>query len=145
MTITLEHKELLELHQHALNTYPKECCGFFYGEDIDGNRSISEVRAVVNNKSGDQRRRYEIDPLDYLKAEKYGLNRGITLLGIYHSHPDHPAKPSDHDLKGAVPFFSYLILSVGKDKVKDLTSWQLIGDQFVEEDVVIVNQVESLN
>lgn len=121
--------------QDAENAYPDECCGFFYGQE-HGNRFITEATPVKNNKEGDKRRRFEISPEDYLKAERYALTQNLKLLGVYHSHPDHPAKPSEHDLKQAVPYFSYLILSVRQGKVVDITSWQLAdhGD-FVEETI----------
>jgi proteasome lid subunit RPN8/RPN11 len=66
-------------------------------------------------------------------------------VGIYHSHPDHPAVPSEYDLKQAVPFFSYIILSVEKDEVKHITSWQLGKNQrFEEEDIVVENKIETI-
>jgi len=70
------------------------------------------------------------------------LEKEITLLGIYHSHPDHPAVPSKHDLKQAVPFFSYLILSTEQERVKKVTSWQLYHEQFEEEEIEIENKFE---
>ncbi len=65
-----------------------------------------------NHKEGDQRRRFEISDLDYMKAERHAAKEGLTLLGVYHSHPLHPAIPSEHDHTVAMPFFSYLIVSV---------------------------------
>ena len=79
-----------------------------------------------------------------MKAERYALENNTTLLGVYHSHPNHPAKPSVHDLKQAVPFFSYIILSVSETAVEDLTSWQLdTAGQFVQENVLKEN-IEKL-
>jgi proteasome lid subunit RPN8/RPN11 len=74
-----------------------------------------------------------VDPIDYLYAEKEAVNKGIGLLGIFHSHPDHPAVPSEHDLAAAHPFFSYTIVSVLAGKVGDIKSYQLQGDCFEEE------------
>ena len=139
-------KELVEqMMSHSLETYPYECCGFIFGEDhIDG-RKITEVHKASNSKEGDQRRRFEIDPLEYLKAERYALANDLTLVGIYHSHPDHPAVPSEHDLKQAVPFFSYIILSVEKDEVKNISSWQLDKNhRFKEENIVVENKIETI-
>jgi proteasome lid subunit RPN8/RPN11 len=71
-----------------------------------------------------------------MRAEKYALENNTTLLGVYHSHPDHPARPSEHDLNQAVPYFSYIIVSVREGKVADLTSWQLNeASQFEEESI----------
>ena len=133
MKLTI-HKEVIEtMHRHAESAFPNECCGFFYGND-NGERIVTLARPVKNSKEGDQRRRFEISAFDYMQAEKFASENDITLLGIYHSHPDHPAKPSEHDLKQAVPFFSYIIVSVMNGKVADTTSWQLNEEQkFVEE------------
>ena len=139
------NKDLMDkMADHALDSYPMECCGFVFGKDLPGERIITEVHTTPNNQQGDQRRRFEVDPRNYLKAERYALEKDITLLGIYHSHPDHPAVPSVHDLKQAVPFFSYLILSTEKEQVKKTTSWQLYHQQFEEEEIVIENKLETL-
>lgn len=116
------------MQEHAIQTYPNECCGFLYGEENNSTRKITIAREVKNSKAGNQKRRFEISGKDYLNAEKFALDNNQTLLGIYHSHPDHPAKPSAHDLKQALPFFSYIILSVVEGKVNGLTSWQLNGN-----------------
>ena len=85
--------------------FPNECCGFFFGKDGEI-RQIQEAQVVPNSQEGDQRRRFVISAHDYMKAEKYALKSGLELLGVYHSHPQHPAIPSIHDLKVAVPGFS---------------------------------------
>lgn len=145
LPITID-EQALEVIQNSLEkAYPNEGCGFLFGEENGLYRAIHLAVAVKNSKEGDQRRRFVISPRDYMEAEKFALKKGTTLLGIYHSHPDHPAKPSEHDLKQAVPFFSYVIVSVKKGKSADITSWQL-NDQgtFAQEE--IVNQsIESNN
>jgi len=144
MKIIFNKRLINQVKDHALETYPLECCGFMFGEDHVEGRTITEIRPATNSKEGDQRRRFEIDPLEYLKAERYALANELTLVGIYHSHPDHPAKPSEHDLRQAVPFFSYVILAVTKEAVENITSWQLDKNgQFEEEKVEIINQLET--
>ena len=125
-----------EMTEHAEETYPNECVGFLFGTE-EKERNILVIREVKNAKKGDQRRRFEVDPYDYLHAEKFAEKNGLLLLGLYHSHPDHPAIPSEHDLKQAVPYFSYIILSVQQGTAKDIRSWQLNMDtnQFEEEKV----------
>ena len=127
--------------------FPNEGCGFFYGtEENEGQlRHVLLAEAVVNSKEGDQRRRFEISPLDYMKAERKALELGLNLLGIYHSHPNHPAIPSIHDLKQAVPYFSYIILSVQEGQAAELTSWRLNEErgEFEAEDVKR-NNLEAL-
>ena len=134
-----------KMQNHALSAYPNECCGFFYGEENGDIRNLQQVHEVENSQTGNQRRRFEISAYHYLQAERFAEDQGLTLLGVYHSHPDHPAHPSKHDLKQAVPFFSYIILSVIEDQVKEGTSWQLEEEKFIEEEIIIENQIETLN
>lgn len=145
MKLLLSKSLMTEMKQHALDTYPMECCGFVFGHDQQEERVIVKVTPAENSQQGDQRRRFEINPRDYLQAERYALSHEVTLIGIYHSHPDHPAKPSEHDLIQAVPFFSYLILATEKEQVRNVTSWQLYHHKFEEEEIIIKNQIETLN
>jgi len=128
--------------EHGELTYPYECCGFLFGSDKE-NRIIEEAVPVDNSQPGDQRKRFEISPQDYMKAEKYGLENDLELVGIYHSHPDHPAIPSRHDHKQALPFFSYIILSIREAVFLKITSWKL-NDQgdFKSEKIEILNKLE---
>ncbi len=119
--------------------FPYECCGFFYGKDAEV-REISIAKVVTNSKEGDQRRRFEISALDYMKAERYATENDLSLLGIYHSHPNHPAIPSEHDRKQAVPSFSYIILSVQEGKFDHVRSWQLNSDEQFEEEKILTNK-----
>ncbi len=131
------------IQDHATEIYPDECCGFLYGEDKEI-RLVQEAVPVTNSKDGDKRRRFEISPEDYMRAERYALENNTSLLGVYHSHPDHPARPSEHDLKQAVPFFSYIIVSVREGKVADITSWQLNEtEQFEEEKILQLENYTS--
>ncbi|GAB4400631.1 MAG: M67 family metallopeptidase [Microscillaceae bacterium] len=133
--LLLDASALETMKAHAEATYPNECCGFFYGQEGD-QRHISLARPVENSQAGDQRRRFEISPLDYMRAEQFALEQGLSLLGIYHSHPEHPAIPSEHDRVQAQPYFSYLIFSVIGQKVVHYRSWQLKEEQFEEETIV---------
>ena len=130
---------LEEMHKHALADFPNECVGFFYGQSDDGSKTVSEYAPLTNSKEGDQRRRFEVHPLDYMKAEQYALKNQLDLLGIYHSHPLHPAIPSEHDLKQAVPYFSYIIASVNETEIKNTTSWQLNEENQFEEELLKSN------
>ena len=112
---------------------------FFYGEeDSSGDRKVTDVLVVNNSKEGDKRRRFEISAKDYLKSEQYAAERNLQLLGVYHSHPNHPAIPSEHDRLAAQPYFSYVIISVMNNRTTHLRSWRLNDDfQFQEEDVAL--------
>jgi proteasome lid subunit RPN8/RPN11 len=109
------------MREDALKSFPNECCGFFFGFE----------------KTGDQRRRFQIDPKDYIWAERHAEENNLQLLGIYHSHPLHPAQPSEHDRVQAVPWFSYIILSVQPDKIEDLNSFQLNESRQFEQETII--------
>src|SRR5882757_4940034 len=112
------------LVEDAVRAFPDECCGFMFGvEDEEENRFIREILVVNNAKEGDKTRRFEISPLDYLKAEQYAIDNNLSLLGIYHSHPKHPAIPSETDRLSAQPFFSYVIISVLENKAVTIRSW----------------------
>jgi len=133
--IVVESGPLAEMKAHALAIYPDECCGFLYGtEQTDSSRMITKILEVNNSKTGDKRRRFEISGKDYMLAEKFALENDTLLLGIYHSHPNHPAIPSEHDRVAALPYFSYVILSITPGTIDHIRSWQLNDlSQFEEE------------
>jgi proteasome lid subunit RPN8/RPN11 len=135
--ISVESTAKALMVQDGINTFPDECCGFCYGEeDLDGNRVIKEVLVVNNAKEGDKRRRFEISAKDYMKGEEYALEHNLQFLGIYHSHPNHPAIPSEHDRIAAQPYFSYIILSVLNNNTTHMRSWRLNDNfQFEEEEI----------
>jgi len=114
---------------------PEECCGFLFGHERDG-RHITKIWAASNATSGDKRKQFEIEPLEYLRAENHAAQNDLELLGIYHSHPNHPAIPSEKDKAAAQPFFSYVILSVNQCKFASIRSWRLSNaGQFEEETI----------
>lgn len=139
--IIIEPKIQQLLTEDALGTFPDECCGFLFGrEETDGTRLIIDILTVDNSKEGDKRRRFEISPLDYMTAEQHALDHDWTLLGIYHSHPKHPAIPSEHDRIAAQPFFSYVIISVMSNDDVTFRSWLLNDEQQFEEEKITDNQ-----
>lgn len=139
--VKIEPVALEVMKQDALRSFPDECCGFIFGNDGE-QRTVTLAREVQNSKNGDRRRRFEISPLQYMQAERFAALSGLTLLGVYHSHPLHPAIASEHDRVVAMPFFSYVILSTFADAVVDVKSWQLDNNRhFIEEHVVL--QVED--
>lgn len=140
-SVSINKTALKNIEAHALQDFPNECCGFLFGKASVEKREITEAHAIKNSKEGDQKRRFEIHPLDYMKAERKALNENIQLLGIYHSHPLHPAIPSEHDLAQAQPSFSYFITSVEAEKIINTSSWILNDkNQFTEETINIKNQ-----
>jgi len=134
MKTLIKQDALREMILHAEQTFPNECCGFFYGHENE-DREISTIQISPNTKEGDQRRRFQISAVDYMKAERYAMEHNLTLLGIYHSHPNHPAIPSEHDLKQAMPYFSYIIISVQEGVYDHVRSWKLDDEGKFEEEL----------
>lgn len=132
----ISRKTEIEILADALQNFPDECCGFMFGTENGEERTISEIQIVNNAKVGDKRRRFEITPFDYMKAEQYAEANNLLLLGVYHSHPNHPSVPSEHDRVVAQPYFSYLIIAVRENEFVSLQSWRLNEDfQFEEEQI----------
>jgi proteasome lid subunit RPN8/RPN11 len=114
----------------------EECCGFFFGHVESKSRTITKSMVVNNSKEGDKRTNFEITSKDYLHAERFAEQENLALLGVYHSHPNHPAVPSEYDRAAAQPYFSYIIISVMNKKFAGIRSWQLDNNfQFIEEKI----------
>ncbi len=125
MAVTLLKKVGEAIRAHGVETYPNECCGAMYGRD----GVVSAVFKLPNTTEEGPRRRFLVRPGDYREAERKSAELGLDLMGFYHSHPDHPARPSQYDLDHAWPFFSYVIVSVHEGVPKDMTSWLLQDDR----------------
>jgi proteasome lid subunit RPN8/RPN11 len=137
--IKLDKEISKSMFQHAVESYPEECCGFLFGtEDNESNREFTEIMIVENVKLENRKIRFEIDPLDYMKAEQKAEHLGLKLLSIYHTHPDHPAEPSEHDRVQAVPYFSYIIMSVNQNEVVRTRSWRLNSSEFFDEEDIYI-------
>jgi len=113
------------IRAHGQETYPHECCGGLIGRD---DRATAIV-ALPNTTEEGPRRRFLVRPSDYREAEKQAAALGAELLGFYHSHPDHPARPSQYDLDHAWPTFAYIIVAVAERVAKDMTVWFLKEDR----------------
>jgi proteasome lid subunit RPN8/RPN11 len=137
MALTLGPGVDAAIRAHGVETYPNECCGALYGSD----GVVAATFALPNTTEEGPRRRFMVRPDDYRVAEKKAKELGGELLGFYHSHPDHPARPSQYDLDHAWPSFSYVIVSVMAGRDDALTSWQLQADRsaFDEEQVTYAN------
>jgi proteasome lid subunit RPN8/RPN11 len=140
LLLTAEQKRQIEADGMA--EYPNECCGILYGRDVDGKRIVEELETVPNDfEAGEQYHRFSITPATLMKAERK-CSAGKMVLGFYHSHPDHPARPSEYDRVHAWPFYSYVIVAIDQKKPVDMTSWVLdeTTEQFVVQD--ITNRLE---
>ncbi|MEO8260697.1 MAG: M67 family metallopeptidase [Acidobacteriota bacterium] len=113
------------IRRHGEEAYPHECCGALVGQ----HGSATAVVALPNTTEEGPRRRFLVRPSDYRLAEQRAGELGAELLGFYHSHPDHPARPSQYDLDHAWPNFAYVIVSVAAGAAADMTVWWLKDDR----------------
>lgn len=137
ITLNQEQEALIRLHGET--EYPHECCGLLLGSfDESGRKLVSEVYQVSNAREEAARHhRSLILPEEFMRGERYARGRGLDVVGNYHSHPDHPAAPSQFDLDHAWPTWSYIIVSVGTGEAGDVRSWEMREDRsrFDEEDI----------
>jgi proteasome lid subunit RPN8/RPN11 len=125
MPIALPEGIAKAIYAHGCETYPNECCGALIGRD----GLVAETVPLPNTTEEGPRRRFLVRPSDYRAAEARASETANELLGFYHSHPDHPARPSQYDLDHAWPFFSYVIVSIMNGEPADLRSWRLTDDR----------------
>ncbi|MDR3320233.1 MAG: M67 family metallopeptidase [Desulfovibrio sp.] len=111
--------------------YPNECCGFLFGSaNDDGRRNVTRARPVKNaSEDAERYHRFRIEPDAFLRATREAYAEGLDIAGFYHSHPDHPAVPSEYDREQALPCYSYIIVAVDNGVAGDLTSWELSLDR----------------
>ncbi|HYV08506.1 MAG TPA: M67 family metallopeptidase [Thermoplasmata archaeon] len=122
MTIEIPKAVVRAIEDHARDAFPEECCGFLFGH-ADESRRVVEVRLAKNVASEDREHRYVVDPLELLHADNEARAKGLELIGIYHSHPNHPAAPSEFDRSRAASWYSYLILRIVDRQPRELTAW----------------------
>ena len=139
------------IRKHGAETYPHECCGALLGRDSDAAptdssghdrtppRDVLDLFPLVNRRDDSPRNRFSVTSEDVLAAEKAARALGIDVVGWYHSHPDHPAEPSQYDRDHAWPWYSYIIVSVANGQPQRMTSWRLNDDRagFTSEDLEI--------
>jgi proteasome lid subunit RPN8/RPN11 len=137
--ITLDPRTLEEIREHGRQAYPEECCGVLLGSGRGGSAFAGRIERMPNTRGEERRRRYLIDPLEYARVEREADREGIEVLGFYHSHPDHPARPSDYDREHAMPFFHYVVLAVAAGIPGDIGSFVLSEDRgaFEREDLAV--------
>ena len=150
--LSLTPSQIEQLITHAQTCYPEECCGLLLGQ----NKTVREIWPTENTwtlefsqgmpellppnpQTQSRHDRFAIAPTAILKAQKYARTQDLAIIGIYHSHPDHPAIPSEYDRAIAWDIYSYLILSVENQQVTTYRSWQLDGDRQFQEEPIQIN------
>jgi len=131
--ITIDPRTLGEIREHGRQAYPEECCGVLLGSGRDGAALVARIERMPNSRGEERGRRYLIDPLEYARIEQQADREGIEVLGFYHSHPDHPARPSEYDREHGLPFFHYVVLGVAAGVPGEIGSFVLSEDRGVFE------------
>lgn len=125
-----------QINKHVEEAYPEEGAGFLIG--VEG--EVRQILSLPNMREDEARHnRFMFTPEDYLKAELKADSLGLSLIGVFHSHPDCPNTPSEYDREWAQPFFSYIITRVDKGKSVSHRSWRLLEDRskYEEEEIKI--------
>ena len=131
--IALDDRELATIREHGRQAYPEECCGALLGRMREAIPVVEAVLWIPNIREDARDRRFLVDPRDYLALERAAGKMGLVLLGFYHSHPDHPAAPSEFDRQHAWPNLHYLIVAVASGEPAEMTCWLLSEDRSMME------------
>ena len=129
--IEINEQHLSEMRRHGERDYPFECCGLILGRfESNGHKLVIETFPISNAREEEAKRnRFLIRPEELRRGEKYAREKGLDVIGFYHSHPDERAVPSKYDLDHAWPTYSYIVVSVEKGQAVDLRSWEMEPDR----------------
>jgi len=132
------------IEDHAREAFPEECCGFLLGSAAR-HRRVVEARRAKNVVAENRTSRYAIDPLELLHVDEEARAKHLDLIGIYHSHPNHPAEPSEFDRSRAAGWYSYVIVRIDDRRPSGMTCWRFDDrkDQFEPETIVIGSEGPS--
>ncbi|MEJ2412219.1 MAG: M67 family metallopeptidase [Anaerolineales bacterium] len=130
MKIIISEDILKRIHNHGENAYPEEGAGLMLGSVKDGNRQVKDLLFLDNaREDGARHNRYLITAEDMLRGEREAEHRDLSIIGIFHSHPDHPSQPSEFDREYALPWYSYLITRIEKGQALESRCWRLMEDR----------------
>ena len=136
--VYLTEEHIKQIEAHGERTFPYECGGMLIGRFENGEKTVVELLPMENAASeAEQHNRVLILPKDVLRAERFAREKRLDVVGYYHSHPDHPAIPSQFDLDHALPVWTYVIVSVESGKAVDVRAWEMENDRskFNEEEI----------
>jgi proteasome lid subunit RPN8/RPN11 len=140
MSLKISPQLLKDIHSHGEAAYPEEGAGLLLGTIQGGEKRVTDLLSLENSREDSARHnRYLLTPQDYLRGEQVAVRLGLDVLGVFHSHPDHPNQPSEFDREWAMPWFSYVITSIMMGKAAASRSWLLEEDRslFVEEEIIV--------
>ena len=140
--LILTGSQIEQIEKEGESAYPSECCGAILGRDLKDSegirRQVMRLEALKNSFQADEQfHRFSLDPKELIDLEKRAGEAKLNVLGFYHSHPDHPARPSEYDRSHAWPYYSYVIVEIAAGKAAEMTSWQLdpATEQFISEEI----------
>jgi proteasome lid subunit RPN8/RPN11 len=127
LSVLLSAAVLGEIRAAAAAAYPYEGCGALLGTEVGGVRAVSGTLPLPNREADKPRVRFAVSPRDYMDVEAEAERRGLLLLGFWHSHPDHPARPSETDRAYAWVGLLTLVIAVEESAPRDLTAWEILA------------------
>jgi proteasome lid subunit RPN8/RPN11 len=142
MVVHISKEIIKEIHAHGEAAYPEEGAGLLLGKANGETREVEAILKLINAREKSARHnRYLLTAQDMMRGEQEAMRLGLEIVGVFHSHPDHPNRPSSFDRDWAMPWFSYLITSVENGQATASRSWRLEDDResFSEERLVIKN------
>ena len=140
MRLEISADLLKQMHVHGESAYPGEGAGFMLGNSSADLRVVTAILELPNaREESAQHNRYLLTPQDMLRSEQEAARLALNVIGVFHSHPDHPNQPSEFDRQWAMPWFSYIITSVNDGKATASRSWRLTDDRekFIEEKIEV--------
>ena len=137
--LKIPERILNEVTQICVRGYPHEVCGLLVGRTIQGINEVLQWLPARNLNTERPKDRYEMDPKDFLRADREARRQGLAIVGIYHSHPDHSPQASATDTEQAWEGYSYLILAVYQQKLDKFQSWRFNGQQMMEEEIEVTH------
>jgi proteasome lid subunit RPN8/RPN11 len=128
-TLLIDEIHARGIRAHGAETFPHECCGALLGTDSEESRVVRGLHKLVNRRADSPHNRFSVTSEDVRDAERAAQAAGLEVVGWYHSHPDHPALPSEFDREHAWPWYSYVIVSVMGGEPQTMASWRLADDR----------------
>ncbi len=142
MSLILSKQLMAQIFAHGEQAYPDEGAGLLLGQVRGDEKHIQQILPLANTREdGARHNRFLLSPQDYLLGEQTAASLGLDVLGVFHSHPDHPNRPSEYDREWAMPWFSYIITSVYNGKAAESRSWLLAEDRSAFEAETLVVDV----
>jgi proteasome lid subunit RPN8/RPN11 len=144
MTLLISNELLQRIHAHGEAAYPEEGAGLMLGRSVEGGTRVERLLEFANAREESARHnRYLLTAEAYLQGEMEAMRLDLEVIGVFHSHPDHPNRPSEFDREWAMPYLSYVITSVQSGVAVESRSWLLSEDRarFTEEPITILENI----